>query len=84
MLTMKNLQTKKRYDLVTDDGYDSRIPLHNEEAFQHELHFQAKFCRKWMCLVRLIVLFLDILCLTRAFSTENEVYNTHVCVCMCF
>ena len=45
MLTMKNLQTKKRYDLVTDDGYDSRIPLHNEEAFQHGLQFQAKVGR---------------------------------------
>ena len=33
---------KKQYDLVSDDGYDSRIPLHNEEAFQHGISFQAK------------------------------------------
>ncbi|XP_078605520.1 carboxyl-terminal PDZ ligand of neuronal nitric oxide synthase protein-like isoform X1 [Branchiostoma floridae x Branchiostoma japonicum] len=33
---------KKDYDLV-EDGYDSRIPLHNEEAFQHGIIFQAKY-----------------------------------------
>ncbi|XP_041908728.1 carboxyl-terminal PDZ ligand of neuronal nitric oxide synthase protein-like, partial [Corvus kubaryi] len=26
-----------------DDGCDSRVPLHNEEAFQHGIHFQAKY-----------------------------------------
>ncbi|GFN82649.1 carboxyl-terminal pdz ligand of neuronal nitric oxide synthase protein-like [Plakobranchus ocellatus] len=36
------MPSKKAYDLVPDDGYDSRIPLHNEEAFQHGLQFQAK------------------------------------------
>nr|KAI8729382.1 nitric oxide synthase 1 adaptor; partial [Biomphalaria glabrata] len=36
------MPSKKAYDLVSDDGYDSRIPLHNEEAFQHGLQFQAK------------------------------------------
>ena len=39
LLTMPS---KKQYDLVSDDGYDSRIPLHNEEAFQHGISFQAK------------------------------------------
>ncbi|NXT41222.1 CAPON protein, partial [Pelecanoides urinatrix] len=33
---------KNRYNLV-DDGCDSRVPLHNEEAFQHGIHFQAKY-----------------------------------------
>ncbi|XP_077868743.1 carboxyl-terminal PDZ ligand of neuronal nitric oxide synthase protein-like [Saccoglossus kowalevskii] len=33
---------KNKYNLV-EDTYDSRIPLHNEEAFQHGLKFQAKY-----------------------------------------
>ncbi|ELU00528.1 hypothetical protein CAPTEDRAFT_136778 [Capitella teleta] len=37
------LSNKNHYDLVSDDGYDSRIPLHNEEAFQHGISFQAKY-----------------------------------------
>ncbi|XP_012945790.1 carboxyl-terminal PDZ ligand of neuronal nitric oxide synthase protein, partial [Aplysia californica] len=37
------MPSKKAYDLVSDDGYDSRIPLHNDEAFQHGLQFQAKY-----------------------------------------
>ena len=36
------MPSKKEYDLVSDDGYDSRIPLHNDDAFQHGIHFQAK------------------------------------------
>lgn len=35
------MPVKNRYNLV-DDGCDSRVPLHNEEAFQHGIHFQAK------------------------------------------
>ncbi|WAR31855.1 DYC1-like protein [Mya arenaria] len=37
------MPSKKEYDLVSDDGYDSRIPLHNEDAFQHGISFQAKY-----------------------------------------
>uniref|UniRef100_A0A8C8SI29 Carboxyl-terminal PDZ ligand of neuronal nitric oxide synthase protein n=1 Tax=Pelusios castaneus TaxID=367368 RepID=A0A8C8SI29_9SAUR len=33
---------KSRYNLV-DDGHDLRVPLHNEEAFQHGLCFEAKY-----------------------------------------
>ena len=36
------MPSKKQYDLVSDDGYDSRIPLHNDDAFQHGIQFQAK------------------------------------------
>ena len=36
------MPSKKEYDLVSDDGYDSRIPLHNDDAFQHGIPFQAK------------------------------------------
>ena len=36
------MPSKKQYDLVSDDGHDSRIPLHNEDAFQHGIPFQAK------------------------------------------
>lgn len=32
---------RNRYNLV-DDVADSRVPLHNEEAYQHGIHFQAK------------------------------------------
>lgn len=35
--------SKKAYDLVSDDGYDSRIPLHNDEAFEHGIPFQTKY-----------------------------------------
>ncbi|XP_077140993.1 carboxyl-terminal PDZ ligand of neuronal nitric oxide synthase protein-like isoform X3 [Ranitomeya variabilis] len=33
---------RSKYNLV-DDGCDARVPLHDEEAFQHGVHFQAKF-----------------------------------------
>ncbi|XP_063067167.1 carboxyl-terminal PDZ ligand of neuronal nitric oxide synthase protein [Engraulis encrasicolus] len=33
---------RNRYNLV-DDVADARVPLHNEEAFQHGIHFQAKY-----------------------------------------
>ncbi|KAM3825303.1 carboxyl-terminal PDZ ligand of neuronal nitric oxide synthase protein-like [Vipera latastei] len=33
---------QNRYNLVDDVG-DARVPLHNEEAFQHGIHFQAKY-----------------------------------------
>ncbi|XP_075435097.1 carboxyl-terminal PDZ ligand of neuronal nitric oxide synthase protein-like [Ascaphus truei] len=36
------MPARNRYNLV-DDGCDSRVPLHNEEAFQHGIHFQAKY-----------------------------------------
>ncbi|CAF0859031.1 unnamed protein product [Rotaria sordida] len=31
------------YDPMSDDGYDSKIPLHNDEAFQHGIQYNAKF-----------------------------------------
>uniref|UniRef100_A0A0N4ZLW8 PID domain-containing protein n=1 Tax=Parastrongyloides trichosuri TaxID=131310 RepID=A0A0N4ZLW8_PARTI len=36
---------KKRgpYNIITDDLYDCRIPLHNELAYQHGIHFEAKY-----------------------------------------
>ncbi|XP_051981937.1 carboxyl-terminal PDZ ligand of neuronal nitric oxide synthase protein-like [Xyrauchen texanus] len=33
---------RNRYNLV-DDVADSRVPLHNEEAYQHGIQFQAKY-----------------------------------------
>ncbi|XP_073414804.1 carboxyl-terminal PDZ ligand of neuronal nitric oxide synthase protein-like isoform X2 [Dendrobates tinctorius] len=33
---------RSRYSLV-DGGCDARVPLHDEEAFQHGIHFQAKY-----------------------------------------
>ncbi|KAF7688782.1 carboxyl-terminal PDZ ligand of neuronal nitric oxide synthase protein [Silurus meridionalis] len=33
---------RNRYNLV-DDAADSRVPLHNDEAFQHGINFQAKY-----------------------------------------
>uniref|UniRef100_A0A915EHW4 PID domain-containing protein n=1 Tax=Ditylenchus dipsaci TaxID=166011 RepID=A0A915EHW4_9BILA len=32
-----------QYDIITDDLYDCRIPLHNEVAYQHGIHFEAKY-----------------------------------------
>lgn len=36
------MPSKKQYDLVQNDDYDTRIPLHPEEAFHHGIIFQAK------------------------------------------
>ncbi|CAB1332355.1 unnamed protein product [Coregonus sp. 'balchen'] len=33
---------RNRYNLV-DDVVDSPVPLDNEEAYQHGIHFQAKY-----------------------------------------
>ncbi|VBB29825.1 unnamed protein product [Acanthocheilonema viteae] len=31
------------YDIISEDLYDYRIPLHNELAYQHGIHFDAKY-----------------------------------------
>nr|XP_043868384.1 carboxyl-terminal PDZ ligand of neuronal nitric oxide synthase protein isoform X3 [Solea senegalensis] len=36
------MPARNRYNLV-DDVADSRLPLHNEEAYQHGISFQAKY-----------------------------------------
>ncbi|KAI1904730.1 hypothetical protein AGOR_G00008710 [Albula goreensis] len=36
------MPVRNRYNLVDDVG-DSRVPLHNEEAYQHGINFQAKY-----------------------------------------
>ncbi|XP_061071870.1 carboxyl-terminal PDZ ligand of neuronal nitric oxide synthase protein isoform X1 [Conger conger] len=36
------MPVRNRYNLVDDVG-DSRVPLHNEEAYQHGISFQAKY-----------------------------------------
>ncbi|XP_029921918.1 carboxyl-terminal PDZ ligand of neuronal nitric oxide synthase protein [Myripristis murdjan] len=36
------MPARNRYNLV-DDVADSRVPLHNDEAYQHGIHFQAKY-----------------------------------------
>lgn len=36
------MPSKRQYDLVQNDDYDIRIPLHPEEAFHHGITFQAK------------------------------------------
>ncbi|XP_039591998.1 carboxyl-terminal PDZ ligand of neuronal nitric oxide synthase protein-like [Polypterus senegalus] len=36
------MPAKTKYNLV-DDNHDLRIPLHNEEAFQHGINFEAKY-----------------------------------------
>lgn len=33
---------RSKYNLV-EDAYDTRIPLHSDEAFQHGINFQAKY-----------------------------------------
>ncbi|XP_044751081.1 capon-like protein isoform X4 [Coccinella septempunctata] len=37
------MPSKKQYDLVQNDDYDTRIPLHSDEAFHHGITFNAKF-----------------------------------------
>lgn len=36
------MPARNRYNLV-DDVADSRVPLHNDEAYQHGINFQAKY-----------------------------------------
>lgn len=36
------MPSKRQYDLVQNDDYDTRIPLHPEEAFHHGISFQTK------------------------------------------
>ncbi|XP_055993746.1 carboxyl-terminal PDZ ligand of neuronal nitric oxide synthase protein [Sorex fumeus] len=36
------MPSKTKYNLV-DDGHDLRIPLHNDDAFQHGICFEAKY-----------------------------------------
>ncbi|CAF0762901.1 unnamed protein product [Adineta steineri] len=44
MLKSLLMSAKNRnYDPMSEDGYDSKIPLHNDEAFQHGIQFNAKF-----------------------------------------
>ena len=46
------MMSKSQYDLVSEDGYDARIPLHNDEAFKHGIHFQTKvYTFDWLCLI---------------------------------
>ncbi|CAB3384679.1 Hypothetical predicted protein [Cloeon dipterum] len=37
------MPSKKQYNLVQNDDYDTRIPLHPDEAYHHGISFQAKF-----------------------------------------
>lgn len=37
------MPSKQQYNLVTNDEYDTRIPLHPDEAFQYGISFQAKY-----------------------------------------
>ncbi|KAF7988704.1 hypothetical protein HCN44_001277 [Aphidius gifuensis] len=37
------MPSKKQYNLVHNDEYDTRIPLHSEEAFHRGIIFHAKF-----------------------------------------
>ncbi|TNN76828.1 Carboxyl-terminal PDZ ligand of neuronal nitric oxide synthase protein [Liparis tanakae] len=46
------MPAKTKYNLV-DDGHDLRIPLHNEEAFQHGINFEAKRVDEWVGEVQL-------------------------------
>lgn len=36
------MTSTNQYDLVDDDEYDIRIPLHPDEAFQYGISFHAK------------------------------------------
>ncbi|CAH2034690.1 unnamed protein product, partial [Iphiclides podalirius] len=38
----RRMSSKKEYDLVSNDDYDTRIPLHPDEAFQYGITFRAK------------------------------------------
>jgi hypothetical protein len=37
-MSMKN----QSYNPICEDGYDNKIPLHNDDAFQHGIQFKVK------------------------------------------
>jgi len=37
-MSMKN----QAYNSMCEEGYDNKIPLHNDEAFQHGIQFKVK------------------------------------------
>ncbi|XP_041987925.1 capon-like protein isoform X2 [Aricia agestis] len=39
----RKMPSTKRYNLVPNDEYDTRIPLHPDEAFEYGITFQAKY-----------------------------------------
>jgi hypothetical protein len=43
-IRLEEMPAKKKhgYDVIPDDLYDCRVPLHNELAYQHGIHFEAK------------------------------------------
>ena len=38
----KGQQNSVQYEQVTNDEWDTRVPLHPDEAFANGIHFQAK------------------------------------------
>ncbi|CAJ0583002.1 unnamed protein product, partial [Mesorhabditis spiculigera] len=34
---------KGAYDIINEDLFDCRVPVHNEVAYQHGIHFEAKY-----------------------------------------
>ncbi len=44
-MSMKN----QAYNPICEDGYDNKIPLHNDEAFQHGIQFKVKVKFKMNC-----------------------------------
>jgi hypothetical protein len=43
---------------MSEDGYDSKIPLHNDEAFQHGIQFNAKVKNKQNFILWVFFLFI--------------------------
>ena len=40
----RKMPSTKQYNLVPNDEYDTRIPLHPDEAFEYGITFHAKVC----------------------------------------
>lgn len=38
LVSMKN----QAYNSMSEEGFDPKIPLHNDETFRHGIHFQIK------------------------------------------
>jgi hypothetical protein len=41
-----SVKKTRDYNPMSEDGYDSKIPLHNDAAFQHGIQFNAKVKKK--------------------------------------
>jgi hypothetical protein len=67
-MSMKN----QAYNPMCEDGFDNKIPLHNDEAFQHGIQFKVKVKLK-MNLKKILGIFFNLVYwITRSTETDKS------------